>query len=151
MSSPSRKWGRGVSPSFYIFLFWCESGELGRRRTSRFPCVTTVVETSSDRVTFRIPLNINDRAPLRKQPMALTRRLFPQKSSTADPRLDSKCGSDWRRCGALLYLFINPLFAVDFFTCKSMEFVAASRCTKKWLRFDHTIRNLTSGDANSFR
>ena len=64
----------------------------------RFPCVTPVVETSSDRLTFRIPSNINDGAPLRKQPMALTHRLFPQKSSTADLEPDSKCGSPWRRC-----------------------------------------------------
>ena len=27
-----------------------------------------------------------------------------------------------------------------------MELVAASWCTRKWLRFDQTIRNLTSGD-----
>ena len=27
-----------------------------------------------------------------------------------------------------------------------MEFVVAGSCTRKWLRFDQTIRNLTSGD-----
>ena len=27
-----------------------------------------------------------------------------------------------------------------------MELVAASLCTRKWLRFDQTIGNLTSGD-----
>ena len=27
-----------------------------------------------------------------------------------------------------------------------MEFVAAGWCTRKWLRLDQTIRNLTSGD-----
>ena len=27
-----------------------------------------------------------------------------------------------------------------------MEFVAVGWCTKKWLRFDQTMRNLTSGD-----
>ena len=69
---------------------WCESGELGRRRSSRIPCVTRVMETFPlDRVTFRISSNINDGAPLRKQPTALTRKLFPQKSSTADLRPDS--------------------------------------------------------------
>ena len=31
-----------------------------------------------------------------------------------------------------------------------MEFVAAVCCTKKWLRFDQTIRNLTSGDDDYF-
>ena len=30
--------------------------------------------------------------------------------------------------------------------CKCIELVAADRCTRKWLRFDQTIRNLTSGD-----
>ena len=30
--------------------------------------------------------------------------------------------------------------------CKCIEFVAAGWCTRKWLRFDQTIRNLTSGD-----
>ena len=30
--------------------------------------------------------------------------------------------------------------------CKCMEFVAASWCTMKWLRFYQTIRNFTSGD-----
>ena len=29
--------------------------------------------------------------------------------------------------------------------CKCMEFVAAGCCTSKWLRFDQTRRNLTSG------
>ena len=27
-----------------------------------------------------------------------------------------------------------------------MEFIAAGWCTRKWLRLDQTIRNLTSGD-----
>ena len=31
-----------------------------------------------------------------------------------------------------------------------MEFVAEGWCTKKSLRFDQTIRNLTSGDADCF-
>ena len=31
-----------------------------------------------------------------------------------------------------------------------MGFVAAGWCTKKWLRFDQTIRNLTSGDDDYF-
>ena len=35
----------------------------------------------SDRVTFRIPSNINDGTPVRKQPTGLT-RLFTQKRST---------------------------------------------------------------------
>ena len=103
------------------------------------PSVTPVVETSLDRVTFRIPSNINDGAPLQKQPMALTCRLFPQKISTTDLQPVSICGSDWRRCECGVW--------VD---CKSMEFTAAGWCTKKWMRLDQTIRNLTSGDVNCF-
>ena len=30
--------------------------------------------------------------------------------------------------------------------CRCMEFVAASCCTRQWLRLYQTIRNLTSGD-----
>ena len=119
---------------------WCETGELGRKRSLRFPCATPVVEIfSSDKVTFRIPSNINDGAPLRKQPTASTCRVFPQKRSTTDLRLVSICGSDWRNydCGVW----------VEY---KCMEFVAAGWCTKKWLRFNQTIRNLTSGDADCF-
>ena len=91
-------------------------------------CNPLVVETfSSDRVTFRIPSNINDGAPLRKQSTTLTRRLFLQKSSTTDLRPDSKCGSDSRcyECGELV-------------NWKCMEFLAASWCTK--LSFDQTIK-----------
>ena len=50
-----------------------ESRDLGSRGMSRFPCVTPVVKSSSDRVTFRILSNINDGAPLRKQSTDLTR------------------------------------------------------------------------------
>ena len=37
-----------------LFLIWCESRELGDRRSSGFPCVKPVVRRSSARVTFRI-------------------------------------------------------------------------------------------------
>ena len=30
--------------------------------------------------------------------------------------------------------------------CKCREFVATGCCTRKWLRFDQTIRDLTFGD-----
>ena len=82
MRSRSRKWGRGISPRFHILVFaWCESGKLGRgRRSSRFFCVTPVVKTSSDRVTFRILSNINDWAPLQKQPTALHVDCFHKKA-----------------------------------------------------------------------
>ena len=63
----------------YCFCVWCESRELGSRGSSRLPCVTPVVEAFSDRVTFRNPSNMNNRAPLRKQPTGLTRWLFPEK------------------------------------------------------------------------
>ena len=55
-----------------LFCVWFESRELGSRGSSRFFCVTPVVETFSDRVTFRILPNISDGAPLRKQPAVLT-------------------------------------------------------------------------------
>ena len=32
-----------------------------------------------------------------------------------------------------------------------MEFIAAGWCKKKWLRFDQTKKNLTSGDAEFLR
>ena len=48
-------------------MLLCESRELGGRGSSRLPCVTPVVKSSSGRVTFRIPLKINNGAPLRKQ------------------------------------------------------------------------------------
>ena len=30
--------------------------------------------------------------------------------------------------------------------CKCMELAAAGWCTMSWLRFDQTVRNITSGD-----
>ena len=56
-----------------------------------------MVETSSDRVTFRIPSNINDGAPVWKQPSGLTRCLLHRKGSpqtsdripNADPTRDA--------------------------------------------------------------
>ena len=88
-----RAWDQYKISSYCSYIWW-ESRESRGRGSLRFPCVTPVVETSSDRVTFRIPSNINDGAPLWKQSMDLTRWLFPQKSSTADLRPDFKCGSD---------------------------------------------------------
>ena len=81
MSSPSRKWGRGsVHDLSYCNCVWYESGELGGRRSLRFPCVSSVVEVfSSEKVAFRNPSNINDAAPLRRESTALTCRLFPEK------------------------------------------------------------------------
>ena len=132
-------WGQSKI-SYSCNCVWCELGELGRRRSSRFPCVTPVVETFiSGRVSFRISLNINDGAPLRKQPTTLTHRLFPQNNSTTDLQPDSKYGSDWRHCGCWMW--------VD---CKCMEFIVAGWCTKKYLRFDQTVRNLTYGNTVCF-
>ena len=135
MNSPSREWRRGVSEiSSYCFFFWCESRELGGRGSSRFFCVIPVVETfSSDRVTFRIPSNISDRALLGKQSTALTRRPLLQKRSTTDFWQDSKCGSNWRCCECRVW--------VD---CRCMEFVVAGWCARKWLRFYQTMRNKKS-------
>ena len=55
-----------------LFCVWCVSRELGSRGSSRFSCVTPVVEAFSERVVFRIPSNISDGAPQQKQPTALT-------------------------------------------------------------------------------
>ena len=65
-------WGQSKISS-YCFCVWRESRELGGRGSSRFPCLIPMVETSSDRVKFRIPSNTNDGAPLQKQPTGLTR------------------------------------------------------------------------------
>ena len=68
-----RMWGQSKISS-YCFCVWCKSRELGSRGSSRFSCVTPVLETFySDRVVFRILTNINDGALLQKQSMALTR------------------------------------------------------------------------------
>ena len=70
---PLRKWGRGVSPRFHpiIFFVWFRL-----TRSSRFPCVTVVVETFlSDRVAFRTQWNFNNEAPLQRQPTAFKRWL----------------------------------------------------------------------------
>ena len=43
-------WGQSKI-SCYCFYFWCESREFGGRGSSRFHCVTPVVETSSGRIS----------------------------------------------------------------------------------------------------
>ena len=98
-----RTWDQSKFSSSSFFI-WCKSNKLwGRERGggSRFPCVKAMLETfSTGRVAFKTPRNINHRVSLRKQPTALTRWLFPQKTSTADFRENSKPGSDYRcyRC-----------------------------------------------------
>ena len=67
-----RTWGQSKISS-YCFCVQCESRESGGRGSSRFPCVTPVVENSSDRVTFRILSNMNDGTTVRKQQTGLTR------------------------------------------------------------------------------
>ena len=63
------------SPTTPIIWNW----RVGGRRSSRFPWVKPVVKSSLGRVTFITQSNINDGAPLRKQPMDLTRWLLLQK------------------------------------------------------------------------
>ena len=94
-------------PSGQVLLcVWCESGELEGRTSSRFPCVTPVVETfSSDRVAFRTPSNISDGTPLQKQQKSSKYRLFPEKNSTADFQSDLKCECDWRSYDFIIYWF----------------------------------------------
>ena len=82
-----RTWGQSkISP--YCFCVWCESKEFGSRGSSRFPCVTAVLETSSDRVRFRISSNINGGDPLRKQPTGLTHLLLPPTGFQMQIRLE---------------------------------------------------------------
>ena len=47
-----RMWGQSKISS-YCFFVWCKSRELEGRRSSRFPCLTAVVGTFSERVAFR--------------------------------------------------------------------------------------------------
>ena len=82
MSGVSKERGQSKFSSSCIYV-WCELGELGSRGNSRFPCVTSVVETfSSERVTFSIPPNINVGVPLRKEPTVLAHGLFYHKPPT---------------------------------------------------------------------
>ena len=75
-------------PSGQVLLcVWCESGELEGRTSSRFPCVTPVVETfSSDRFAFRTSSNISDGTPLQnsKSPQNIgcfRKKTLPQTSN----------------------------------------------------------------------
>ena len=111
-----RTWGHSKISSDCAYKS-CESRELGGKRSSRFPCVTPVVETfSSVRVTFRTLSNINTPQP--KQPTVLTCRLLLQKSPTTGFRPDSKYASHQRYCQYRVW--------VD---CKCIAFVAAGWCT----------------------
>ena len=80
--------------SSYCSCVWWESRESRGRRSLRLLCITPVVETSSHRVIFRNPSNINDGYPLWKQSADLTCSLFPQKSSTSGLGPDSKYETD---------------------------------------------------------
>ena len=94
-----------------------------------------MVETSSDRVTFRILPNISDGAPVRRQPTGLTRCLFIQKRSTTDLRPICQMG---------IRLEMLQIWGRE--DCKCMELVAADWSTRKWLSFDQTIGNFIYGD-----
>ena len=66
----------------FIFLCLCLVwiGRIRMQEEFKIPLCNPMVETLfSDRYTFRIPSNINDGILLRKQPTALTHRLFRQK------------------------------------------------------------------------
>ena len=88
-----------------------ESGELGDRRKSRLPCVTSVVETSCDRVAKHQWWSSSA-----KTSNSLNTLTISAKSSAPDHWSNSKCWS---------WLWVE---------CKCMEFVAAGWCTGKWLR-----------------
>ena len=57
-----------------LFCVWCESRELGDTGSSRFSCITPLMETFSDGVTFRIPSNNSDGTPLQssQRPLPLS-------------------------------------------------------------------------------
>ena len=86
-----RTWGQSKFTSYYINV-WCESEELGGRRSLRFSCVIPVVDTSLDRVAKHQLLCINSQQP--KQ--FFHKKTPPQTSdwiSNADPtRGASKVG-----------------------------------------------------------
>ena len=110
---------------------WFESRELGGRGSPRFPCVTPVVESfPSDLLRAIVSYWVESHLE-----SCQAYHVFPQKSSTADVRLDSICASNWScfKCEV----------RVD---CKCMEFLVASLCRVKQLRLGQTIRNLTCGD-----
>ena len=77
-----RTWDQSKISS-YCFCVWCKSRELGSRGSSRFPCVTPVLETFySDRVVFSILTNINDGALLHKTVNGLNTLTVSAKCST---------------------------------------------------------------------
>ena len=119
----------------FIFLYLCLVWIRRIRTQEEFKILLCNPSGGNLLLRQRIPSNIIDGAPLWKQPTALTCILFLQKSPTTDLLPDSKWESDWRRCECGVWVH-----------CKCMELVAEGLCTKKWLRFDQTIRNLTSGD-----
>ena len=57
------------SPGFHliVIVLLCESRELRGTESTRLPCVTPVVKSSSSRVTFRILSKVNNEASLQKQ------------------------------------------------------------------------------------
>ena len=87
--------------------------------------VKPLVKNSSDRFTVRIQSNINDGAPLRKQPTDVTSVRIPGADSTRGAVNGAGWGGegDGGRC-------------VD---CGCIEMEAASWCIRMWLRFDQTI------------
>ena len=105
-----RTWER-FKITFYCICDWYESGELGGRRSSRFPVVETRwkpwvakhQQRSSSAKTVNGPNT--------------------SKSSITGLWSDFKCWSDQRCCKCRLW--------VEY---KCMEFVAAGWCTGKWLR-----------------
>ena len=106
MSSPSKKWRRGISMRYHfivLYLVWIKWIRWKKQ-------LTPLVEAfSSDGVAFRIRSNINNGALLQKQPMNLTRWLCPQK------RPDSKCRSDcwcckldvWEDCRCMNFAVVD--------------------------------------------
>ena len=89
---------------------WCKSRKLGGRGSSRFPCVTPVVESFSTDLLRAMIRQGHIQNPVKhpvqhprwsssaKIPNGLNTFTISEKNSNADVRLKSKCVSDWRYC-----------------------------------------------------
>ena len=102
-------WERGISPRFCLFAFVfgiTVIKKIRRQCESKIPLLNfngwklpsnllRAIIKLLGRVVLRILWNIHDRVLLRKQPAALRRWSFLQKSSAADVPLDTKTPSNW--------------------------------------------------------
>ena len=101
-----RKWRRGVSPRFcLVVLVWIKiirkqgGFKIALCNLSGEKIILRASASCNEllgRVASRILPNTHDGAPPQKWPTALRHWLFPEKNTTADFKLDSKCASNWK-------------------------------------------------------